>query len=74
MLARRISRREVVMRSHPLLEELAHAALAVALLLAVLTLAYHLITGNSPLPFALGGALGFGAGIGVLVLTSPARR
>lgn len=60
-------------RRHRLLEEVLHAAAAMGALVIALSVLYRLVTGNSPLPFAMGEAVGFCLGLIVLVLTSPHR-
>jgi hypothetical protein len=59
----------------PLLEELVAATVAIAALLAFISLLYWLFTGSSPWPeLVLTQLLIYGSGVGVLTLTSPRRR
>ena len=63
------------MRLDPLLEETLAATAAVALLAAVISGMFWLITGASPWPgVVLGSTIGLGMGIPLLALTSPRRR
>ena len=63
------------MRLDPLLEETLAATAAVALLGAVISLLFWLLTGLSPWPgIIIGEIVGLGMGIPLLALTSPRRR
>jgi hypothetical protein len=62
-------------RLDPLLEETLAATAAVALLGAVISLLFWLLTGMSPWPgIIIGEIVGLGMGIPLLALTSPRRR
>jgi len=62
-------------RLDPLLEETLAATAAVALLGAVISLLFWLLTGLSPWPgIIIGEIVGLGMGIPLLALTSPRRR
>jgi len=59
----------------PLLEETLAATAAVALLGAVISVLFWLLTGLSPWPGVIVGEIvGLGMGIPLLALTSPRRR
>jgi len=63
------------MRIDPLLEETLAACCAVALLGAVISVLFWLLTGLSPWPgVILGEIVGLGMGVPLLALTSPRRR
>ena len=63
------------MKLSPLAEDLVHASLGMAALIALLSLIYWVFTGLSPWPeVIILQAVGFGSGLGVLTLTSPHRR
>jgi hypothetical protein len=59
----------------PLLEETLAAAVAVAMLGAVISIMFWLLTGLSPWPGVIVGEIvGLGMGVPLLALTSPRRR
>ena len=63
------------MRLDPLLEETLAATAAVALLGALISLLFWVLTGLSPWPgIIIGEIVGLGMGIPLLALTSPRRR
>ncbi len=63
------------MHLDPLLEETLAATAAVALLGAVISVLFWLLTGLSPWPGVIVGEIvGLGMGIPLLALTSPRRR
>ncbi len=62
-------------RIDPLLEETFVASLAMSCLGAAIVLLFWLLTGLSPWPIVVLGVVGgFGWGVFLLALTSPARR